>query len=304
MLNALTVDLEDWPQAVLDPSLPITDRVVGNVDRLLGLLDRHSVRATFFALGKVCERHPQLLPLIQSAGHEIASHGYGHELMYRLTPRQFEEDVRRSIEIIGSQTGRRPLGYRAPAFSITRESLWGGPILASLGFRYSSSIFPIRKARYGIHDAPRIPHRWSNCDLVEFPLTTLRVFGCHVPVCGGGYMRLLPWWVHAHAIGSMNAGGHPAVVYLHPYELASDEVDLFRRAGLRFSTSRRVMQSLWRSRVLPRLTRLFEAFRFAPITQVFEAINLPGLCPAAPGTVPELSPPCLSLVPPPTCTAT
>lgn len=304
MLNALTIDLEDWPQAVLDPSLPITDRVVGNVDRLLALLDRHSVRATFFALGKVCERHPRLLPLIQSAGHEIASHGYGHELVYRLTPRPFEDDVRRSIEIIGSQTGRQPLGYRAPAFSITRESLWAGPILARLGFRYSSSIFPIRKARYGIHDAPRVPHRWGNCDLVEFPLTTLRVFGCHVPVCGGGYMRLLPWWVHAHAIGSMNAGGHPAVVYLHPYELASDEVNLFRRTGLRFSTRRRVMQSLWRSRIPQRLRRLLDAFDFAPMTQVLEAISMPGRRAATPGAVPDLTTPGLPFAARPTCAAT
>lgn len=303
MLNALTIDLEDWPQAVLDPSLPITDRVLGNVDRLLALLDRHSVRATFFALGKVCERHPRLLPLIQSAGHEIASHGYGHELVYRLTPRRFEDDVRRSIEIIGSQTGRQPQGYRAPAFSITRESLWAGPILASLGFRYSSSIFPIRKARYGIHDAPRIPHRWGNCDLVEFPLTTLRVFGCHVPVCGGGYMRLLPWWVHAHAIGSMNAGGHPAVVYLHPYELASDEVDVFRRAGLRFSTRRRVMQSLWRSRVPQRLSRLFDAFRFAPITQVLEAIVPSRPPPAIPAAAPGPAAPGPPLAAQPGCMA-
>lgn len=304
MLNALTIDLEDWPQAVLDPNLPVTDHVVGNVNRLLGLLDKHSVRATFFALGKVCECHPRLLPLIQSAGHEIASHGYGHQLVYRLTPGQFEQDVKRSIEIIESQTGRRPLGYRAPAFSITRESLWAGPMLARLGFRYSSSIFPIRKARYGIPDAPRVPHRWGNCDLVELPLTTLRILGRNVPVCGGGYMRLLPWWVHARAIAGLNAAGHPAVVYLHPYELATEEIRTLRKNGLRVSTRRRIMQSLWRSRMAPRLTRLLDAFDFAPITQVLEATKVPGLYPATPGTVPELSPPCLPLTAPPACTAT
>ncbi|MGQ9651631.1 MAG: DUF3473 domain-containing protein [Phycisphaerae bacterium] len=304
MLNALTIDLEDWPQAVLDPSLPITDHVVGNVDHVLGLLDKHSVRATFFALGKVCERHPQLLPRIQSAGHEIASHGYGHELVYRLTPGQFEQDVKCSIEIIESQTGRRPLGYRAPAFSITRQSLWAGPILVRLGFRYSSSIFPIRKARYGIPDAPRVAHRWANCDLVELPLTTLHILGRNVPVCGGGYMRLLPWWVHARAIADLNAAGHPAVVYLHPYELATDEIETLRRNGLRFSMRRRVTQSLWRSRMVPRLSRLLDAFDFAPITQVLEASRVHGLCPAAPGTVPELSPPGLPLSARPACTAT
>ncbi len=299
MLNALTIDLEDWPQAVLNPSLPITDHVVGNVDRLLALLDRHSARATFFALGKVCERHPQLLPRIQSAGHEIASHGYGHELVYRLAPRQFEDDVRRSIEIIGSQTGRQPQGYRAPAFSITRESLWAGPILARLGFRYSSSIFPIRKARYGIPESPRFPHRWSNCELTEFPLATLRIVGYNLPVCGGGYMRLLPWWVHAHAIGSLNTEGQPAVVYLHPYELATDEIEALRRNGLRFSMRRRVMQSLWRSRMQHRLARLLDSFDFAPITQVLEATSLSRPSPTVPEAVPNLDTPGLAVATPP-----
>jgi peptidoglycan/xylan/chitin deacetylase (PgdA/CDA1 family) len=113
-LNAMTVDLEDWPQSVLDPRLPITSCVVGNTHRVLELLDRYQVTATFFALGKVCERHPELLAAISAAGHEIASHGYGHELVHRLTPEQFRADVRRSVEIIAAATGARPIGYRAP----------------------------------------------------------------------------------------------------------------------------------------------------------------------------------------------
>jgi polysaccharide deacetylase family protein (PEP-CTERM system associated) len=273
VLNALTIDLEDWAQAVLDPALPVTSRVVGNVERLLEFLDRWQVKATFFALGKVCERFPQLLPRIDAAGHEIASHGYGHELLYNLTPDEFRTDLNRSIEIIESQIGRRPLGFRAPAFSITTKSRWAGPILVEAGFQYSSSIFPIRKKRYGIPDAPRVPHRWPDCPLVEFPLTTLRVLGVNVPVCGGGYMRLFPAWIHAEAIRRLNAAGHPAVIYLHPYEFAVDEVALFRREGVHVSARRRFMQSLWRSRVPQRLGQLLANFPFAPIREVLHTCS-------------------------------
>lgn len=279
MLNALTIDLEDWAQAVLDPRLPITDRVVANVDRLLDFLDRNGVRATFFALGKVCERHPRLLPRISSAGHEIASHGYGHELLHHLTPDQFRIDLQQSIDIIKAQVGHPPRGYRAPAFSITAKTRWAGPILAELGFCYSSSIFPVRKKRYGIPDAPRIPHRWPDCPLVEFPLTTLRLLGCNIPVCGGGYMRLLPADIHCTAIRRLNADGHPAVVYLHPYEFAPDEVADFSQAGFNVPIRRHLMQSLWRSRVPARLERLLEQFQFAPVGQALD-IRTAGACPA------------------------
>ncbi len=296
--NALTIDLEDWPQAVLDPSLPVTRRVVGNVGRLLDFLDRRQVKATFFALGKVCECFPQLLPRIDAAGHEIASHGYGHELLHHLSPDQFRSDLRRSIEIIESQIGQRPAGYRAPAFSITARTRWAGPILAELGFRYSSSIFPVRKKRYGIPDAPRVPHRWPDCPLVEFPLATLRVLGANIPVCGGGYLRLFPGWVHAQAIRRLNAAGHPAVLYLHPYEFAPDEVRGFRNSGFQFPTRRYLMQSLWRARVPLRLERLLAGFPFAPIQQVLDARSpaaarpqdYPAPLPANTSALPRLSP--------------
>jgi polysaccharide deacetylase family protein (PEP-CTERM system associated) len=267
MLNAMTVDLEDWPQAVLDPRLPVSDHVVRNAERVLELLGRHGVRATFFALGKVCERHPRLLPAIASAGHEIASHGYCHELVYRQSPAEFAVDVQRSIDIIEAQTGQRPVGYRAPAFSITRRSLWAGPILAEAGFRYSSSVFPVRKRRYGIPDWPALPGRWPHCDLVEFPLTTLSVLGHRLPTCGGGYMRLWPLAVHAQAISRRNLDGSPAVIYLHPYELAPEEIQAFRQAGIRVRWQRQLMQSLWRSRVEPRVNALLDRFAFGTMRQ-------------------------------------
>ena len=276
--NALTVDLEDWTQSVLGPSTPITDCVVGNTERVLALLDRHRVRATFFALGKVCERFPHLLGSIASAGHEIASHGYGHELLFDLTPDEFREDLERSVDIIGSQIGRAPLGYRAPAFSITKRSLWAPPILAEMGFGYSSSVFPIDGRRYGIVDAPRAPHRWDSCDLIEFPMTTLRRWGRNIPVAGGGYLRLLPASIHAAALAEMNAAGHPGVVYLHPYELAVDELGLLRRRGWRLRWQTRLTQSLFRGCVEGRLSSMLRRFSFAPMADVL------GLTPPAPAT--------------------
>jgi polysaccharide deacetylase family protein (PEP-CTERM system associated) len=285
VLNALTVDLEDWPQAVLDPSLPVSDHVLRNAERVLDVLGRCGVRATFFALGRVCERYPGLLPAIASAGHEIASHGYGHELVYRQTPERFEADLKRSAELIIAQTGVCPKGYRAPAFSITRRSLWAGAILARAGFAYSSSVFPIRKRRYGIADHPATPCRWPGIDLTEFPLTTLSLLGHRFPVCGGGYLRLLPARVHAWAIARRNHVGIPAVLYVHPYEFAPGEVSAFVRAGMSVPARRRLMQSLWRSRVEPRLRFLLERFHFGPMAEAIGALPapLPEAVVAAPG---------------------
>jgi len=268
LLNALTIDLEDWPQSVLDPKGPITDHVLDNLDRLLPILHRHNTRATFFALGKVCEKFPQLLPRIAAAGHEIASHGYGHELLHLLTPDRFRDDLSRSIDLIDSQTGRRPIGYRAPAFSIIDSTRWAGPILADAGIRYSSSVFPFAGRRYGIPDAPRFPHRWSTCHLTEFPLSTVRRLGRNWPVAGGGYFRLLPSALTFAAIRSLHREGQPAVVYLHPYELAPDEIPRLRREGWRIHWKTRFTQSLFRGRIETRLNRLLERFHFAPMVEV------------------------------------
>lgn len=268
MLNAFTIDLEDWAQAVVSPDCPITARVVANTQRVLEWLGRHHVRATFFALGKVCERFPELLPTIAAAGHEIASHGYGHELVFRLTPERFREDLRRSIAVIEDQIGLRPIGYRAPAFSITARTPWAAPILAEMGFRYSSSVFPIRHPRYGIPDAPRFPYRWDTCDLMEFPITTLCVRNRRWPCVGGGYTRLLPAGVMRRAIRDAGALGQPAVVYMHPYEFAPGEVADFQSEGIAVPWRRRFTQELWRSRVEARLSRLVSEFRFGPMSQV------------------------------------
>ncbi len=266
--NALTIDLEDWAQSTLGPNMPITDRVVRNTDRMLDLLDRHGVRATFFALGKVCEKFPQLLPRIASAGHEIATHGFGHELVYTLDPERFRADVQRGIAVVEAQTGRRPIGYRAPAFSITRDCMWVGPILTELEIRYSSSIFPFAGRRYGIPDASRFSFRWANCDLIEFPLTTIRRWGRNLPVAGGGYLRLLPRAILAKAFQEINDAGQPVVIYLHPYEMDVNELAELKAAGWSIQGKTYLTQSIFRGRVRPRLTALLRAFSFSTMADV------------------------------------
>lgn len=277
MLNAISIDLEDWPQAVLNPALDITPCIADNTLRVLDLLDSYHVQATFFALGKACEAHPGLLPDVAAAGHEIASHGYGHHLVWSMSPSDFAADTMQSVQIIEAQTGCPPLGYRAPAFSVTTHTPWVGPILRSLGFRYSSSVFPIKARRYGTPDAPRGPHRWANCDLIELPLATVRRFGRNFPACGGGYTRLLPALILARNIRNMNAEGLPAVLYLHPYELAVGEVASLGRRGLKVPLSRRLTQSLWRSRVRDRLVCLLDQFAFGPVKTVWQSA-VPALC--------------------------
>src|SRR5262249_33972890 len=147
------------------------------------------VRGTFFVLGSVAERHPELVRAIAAAGHEVGTHGWSHQLVYKLTREQFRDEIRRSIALLRELTGRTPIGPRAPFFSITRDSLWAFDVLREEGLRYDSSVYPVVNYRYGIPDAPRWPHR-THPDLVEFPLSTLRWLGRNVPIAGGAYFRI------------------------------------------------------------------------------------------------------------------
>ncbi|MEE8169992.1 MAG: DUF3473 domain-containing protein [Phycisphaerae bacterium] len=268
MKNCFTIDLEDWGQSTLSPDTPLTERVVKNTRRMLALLDEGGVRATFFVLGKVAEKFPDTVRAVHAAGHEIASHGYGHELLFTITPQRFRDDLKRSIDLIGELTGKRPAGYRAPAFSITRDSSWAPEILTEMGFAYSSSVFPFAGPRYGIADAPRFVHRWDGCGLVEFPLTTVRCLGRNWPVCGGGYFRLMPGWLARAAIRSVNREGHPAVIYMHPYEIDVHEIKELKAQGWNIPPKTAFKQSLFRSRIAGRLRALFHSFEFATMQEL------------------------------------
>jgi polysaccharide deacetylase family protein (PEP-CTERM system associated) len=268
LTNAFTVDLEDWPVAVLGPDQAISDRVVRNTLDLLRILRQHNVQATFFVLTRVAEKFPDLIREVHAAGHEIASHGHGHQLLTKMTPREFREDVQTSIDILTELTGERPIGYRAPAFSIVRQTLWAGPILAELGFTYSSSIFPIRHRRYGIPSAPRGIHRWPDCDLIECPPATIRFCGVNFPFAGGGYFRLLPGRTIRMSIDRVHAEGMPSILYMHPYELDRDGIANHVQSGVKVGLARRVSQTLGRKYMHNRLSGLLENYEFMPLTEL------------------------------------
>lgn len=228
MINAMTVDLEDWHHSI--DSIPFQDwdryesRVEADTYKILEIFRQFEVRATFFVLGYVAENHPTLLKEIHSMGHEIATHGYSHRLIYRQTPKEFREDLNKSIKVIEDITQQKVLGYRAPYWTITKESYWALDILQEEGIKYDSSIYPVKTYLYGISGAPVYPYivKENNGNkLIEFPPSTVTVCGLRVPIAGGFYMRALPSWLIRWGIKRINKKGQPAIVYIHPPEFDS-----------------------------------------------------------------------------------
>jgi polysaccharide deacetylase family protein (PEP-CTERM system associated) len=227
--NAMTVDVEDYFQvSAFDRVVPrdnwdtMESRVVSNTERLLGIFNAARVTGTFFVLGWVAERFPALVRRIAEQGHEIASHGYGHGLVYDQTPAAFREDLRRGKGTIESACGARVSGYRAPSFSITMRSLWALDVLVEEGFEYDASIFPIHHDRYGIPSSPRHMYRIErgSGSIVEMPASTTTWGGLNLPVAGGGYFRILPYGWTKWGIGRINRRDRrPAIFYMHPWEI-------------------------------------------------------------------------------------
>jgi polysaccharide deacetylase family protein (PEP-CTERM system associated) len=228
--NVMTVDVEDYfhVQAfvgVIDRRQwdRYTMRVEQNTRRVLDIFERNDVRATFFILGWVAERCAKLVRDIADAGHEIGCHGYAHQPIYNGNEKEFRQDVRRARAILESILGSRVRSYRAPSYSITKDTMWALEVLGEEGFEFDSSIFPVLHDNYGIPDAPRFPHvRKLNQSgqITEFPPSTVRLLGNNIPVAGGGYLRLYPYRVTSWAIRYLNSEEHqPAMVYLHPWEL-------------------------------------------------------------------------------------
>ena len=266
IVNAMTVDVEDYFHAsAFDRVVSRTSwasrdsRVTANTQRLLALFDTHQVKGTFFILGWVAERFPALVREIAGLGHEIASHGYDHQLIYTLTQEQFRDDVHRAKEVLEQSAGRPVRGYRAPSFSIVRESLWALDVLIEEGHTYDASVFPIHHDRYGIPDATRRPHviERPSGSIVEFPGSTARLAGANWPVAGGGYFRLLPYGWTKWGIDRVNAvDEEPVVFYIHPWEIDPDQPRL---------PASRVTR--WRhyhglDHTVARLDRLMTDFRF------------------------------------------
>lgn len=278
--HAMTVDVEDYYQVaaffgVVKPEdwEQWPSRVEANTERLLRLFDEAGIKITFFILGWVAERHPELVQRIQAEGHEIASHGYSHQLIYNQTPEVFREETSRSKQILENITGTAVTGYRAASYSITRQSLWALDILAELGFTWDSSIFPTRHDNYGIPGSPEEPYRIitrSGRELTEFPLTTAKVMGQAVPAAGGGYFRQYPYALSRWLFQKASDGGRkPQIFYLHPWEIDPDQPRIPNASW--FSRFRHYTNL---HRCLPRLERMIKDFPFGTMSESLGTVTL------------------------------
>jgi polysaccharide deacetylase family protein (PEP-CTERM system associated) len=291
-LNAFTVDVEDYFQvaalasAIDRGSWPKREsRVERNTSVLLELLSEHGIRGTFFVLGWIAERHSSLIRRIAAEGHEIACHGFSHQLIYTQTPDEFREETARSKRMLEDLAGTAVAGYRAASFSITRRSMWALDVLIELGFEYDSSIFPIRHDRYGMPGAdphPAVLAAPSGRTLIEFPMSVARFAGVAVPVSGGGYFRLLPYAVTRAGLRQINGRfGRPFTFYLHPWEIDPGQP----RIPVGWFSRFRHYTNLHRCE--PRLRRLLGEFRFGGMREVLQGLGLlPGATLRTPGAPP------------------
>ncbi len=270
----ISIDVEDWPQSSWDRSLPVTRRSADNTRRLLELLARADIRATMFVLGKFAEAFPEVVKDLDAAGHEVASHGYGHVEIFKQSREEFATDLRRSKDLLEQCIGKPIRGYRAPDFSIIRSSLWALDELAEQGFEYDSSIFPVKRPRYGIPDWPLVPTRvqlGGGRSIVEFPIASYRALGKNWPVGGGGYHRLLPGLAGRWFAGRVMRD-RPFVFYCHPYEFDPHE---FAEIDLPIPLKVRLHQGLGRSRFESRFVRLVKRFGGGRMGDLLDARSWP-----------------------------
>ncbi len=277
IVNALTIDVEDYFQVSAFASHIPRDtwdtmpcRVEANVDRILALLAAHDARATFFTLGWVAERYPEMIRRMVAAGHELASHGYEHARASDQGYGQFLADIRLAKAVIEDLAGSEVKGYRAPSFSIGLANTWAFECIAEAGYRYSSSVYPIRHDHYGFPDFPRFGHE-VRPGLFELPVSTVRAFGSNWPAGGGGYFRLLPYALSRWSIARINRqDGRSAMFYFHPWEIDPEQP---RVAGPGLKSSLRHYVNL--RRMEPRLRRLLSDFRWDRADKVFLEARVP-----------------------------
>ena len=271
--NALTIDVEDYFHvAALKSQIPVASwsarecRVERNVDVLLQMFDDANVTATFFTLGWVAELYPKVVEAIAKQGHEVASHGYSHQLIYNQAPEVFREETFKSKHILEDIIQAPVRGYRAASYSITGKSLWAIDTLVEAGFEYDSSIFPVRHDLYGIPDFPKQPHVYKGSEkgpIVEFPISSVRLAGYQLPIAGGGYFRLFPYWFTKFGLGKINREGDAFMFYLHPWEVDPEQP---RVRGVGLKSTFRHYNNL--DKCQARLAQLLNDFKFSSMENV------------------------------------
>ena len=290
IVNAMTIDVEDYyhvsafDRTVSRDEWPhLESRVCRNTERLLALFDESRISATFFVLGWVADRFPSLVRRIAACGHEIASHGFGHRLVYEQTADAFREDVRRAKGVLEAVTGSQVVGYRAPSYSVVEESLWALDVLIEEGHAYDSSILPVVHDRYGIPSAPRHPHTIVRKTgvIIEVPGSTVACGPINLPVAGGGYFRILPYaWTQWGIAQVNNRERMPAVFYLHPWEIDPEQPHLPANWLGRFRHYRNLEATE------ARLRRLLQDFEFGTIQAMLATLPEPDALPGAALSVP------------------
>ena len=276
--NALTVDVEDYFQVSAFASSIDQDewgkhpsRVESNTHKLLDLFDQYQVKATFFILGWVAEREKNLVLEIAKRGHEVASHGYSHQLVYNQSPEVFRQETIRAKNILEDIIQQPVRGYRAASYSITKKSQWALDILAETGFVYDSSIFPVRHDRYGMPDTPEHPYKLktpAGYSIIEFPLSTAKIINYRLPIAGGGYFRLYPYWLSKAGLMQINRQQKPFIFYLHPWEIDTQQPRISASWFSRF----RHYNNL--DKCEPRLRKLMTDFQFGTTWDVLNTLGL------------------------------
>ncbi|MEW8407007.1 MAG: XrtA system polysaccharide deacetylase [Candidatus Thiodiazotropha taylori] len=277
-INAITVDVEDYYQvSAFNKQVTKADwegyesRVYDNTHRILKIFDDNSIKGTFFVLGWVAERNQKLITEISELGHEVACHGYSHDLVYNQTPDKFLEETRKSKAILEDIIGKPIKGYRAASYSITERSLWALDILTECGFSYDSSIFPIMHDRYGIPGAKTMPHRLKTVkgnEIIEFPLSTVGIAKRRLPVSGGGYFRLFPYWLSKAGLNRVNRNDQmPFIFYMHPWEIdeGQPKIKSSRLSEFRHYNNIDKFES--------RLLKLVRDFEFSTVSDVLQRMN-------------------------------
>ena len=276
--HALTIDVEDYFQvSAFETHIPrsswesFESRIEGNTHRVLDILARNSTRATFFILGWVADHYPKLVQEIHSAGHEIASHGYWHRLVYDQTPDEFRADVRQAKEALSQLIGKDVIAYRAPSFSITERSLWALQILVEEGYKVDSSIFPVHHDRYGIPTAEREFHELTTSagKLWECPPTVHSIGKLNIPVAGGGYFRLFPLFWTRYCLRQTASRNQPFLLYLHPWEFDPDQPSL--KVGSRLT---RLRHHINLATTEAKLGSLLKEFSFTSLSDVLDSCRV------------------------------